>query len=74
MLTVGVKLDGDIVIIITGVFVSGLNGATDAEIINKVDMMIVVIVENFAGLVGRAVVDNEIIEISRENGFDSSFD
>ncbi len=74
MLTVGVKLNGDIIIIITGVFVSGLNGSTDAEIINKVDMMIVVIVENFAGLVGRAVVDNEIIEISRENGFDSSFD
>lgn len=34
VLTVGVELDGDVVIIVASIFITSLDGAADAEIIN----------------------------------------
>lgn len=34
VLTVGVELDGDVVIIVVSIFITSLDGAADAEIIN----------------------------------------
>ncbi len=42
MLTVGVELDGDIVIVFFSVFIAGLDSAADPEISNQVNMLKVV--------------------------------
>ncbi len=61
MLSVAIKLDGDIVTMGKRVDIARLNGSAYTEILDKVDMRSVDFIEDLRGSVRRPVVNDEII-------------
>ncbi len=61
MLSVAIKLDGDIVTMGKRVDIARLNGSAYTEILDKVDMRSVDFIENLRGSVRRPVVNDEIV-------------
>jgi len=71
MLAIGIKLNGDIIVVFVGVFVASLNGATNAEIRKKMNMFIIILFEDLFSLIGGAVVDDDIVVTSIEEYLNS---
>lgn len=67
VLAVGIELDGDVVIVVVGIFVASLDGTTDAEVGDKGDMIIIILIKNILGGVDGTVVYDDVIVFGCQN-------
>ena len=61
VLPVSVELDGNVVAHFVSIFVAGLDSATDAEIGNEIDMVVMMTFDNGSGSICGTVINDDIV-------------
>lgn len=61
MLSVGIKLNCNVIVVVLSVFIAGLNSATDAKVGDKINMIVIVAIQDLCCFVCGAIIDDDVI-------------